>query len=876
MSKDTEHISPPGFFAKLLRRFCNSEYLEELEGDLEENFHINIQLYGLKKAKTLYRKEVLKMIRPSVLGKPQKLQKLMMFSLLRMNLKLAIRNIVRHKVFSAVNIFGLAAALCVSLFMVNMIYTGVHVDRQHQDADRIHRIINYVTSQQGGKQLYASMPFQAIDILKEDIPDFEQITHIKKGFNGSFKINGEKVSVRGIKVDSAFFNMFDFKVLSGNPLSIFSDINSIIITDEVANKCFPGKDPIGLQTEEGFIVKAVMVSPGKKSHLQFEMIGQLEKLGAGRTNQNAYEHSLSYYYSDYAYVKLKEGSSPEALDARLQSFSEKINRLTNFDKYSYSFASQPLTNIIFGEVTFNEPGTVVGSDGLVTFLVMITVMLLLAGFNYTNLSIARATQRTKEIGIRKVSGSSNSQIILQVLCETLVISLFSLVIGLGMYRAFSNDFMTLIPQMSKIFDPELNLNIIFIFIGFTLITGIMAGTFPAIFFSKINALSLFNPRIKHKKLSFLTMRKVLITFQLTLSMFCIMFMILLQKQVTLLKTSPKGFETENRFIVRTDLARATLMKSAFLSVPGVDAVTLTSDIPGELTNGGVSFFDPIDNDTSLIVSSLWADESFHEVVSPKLLDGRFFSPDIIDGLHKEVLVNEKLLGLIQIDRANAVGTVLKDPKNEYKIVGVLDGMVSHNVFMGSDQPFMIIAGKAQYKQSILLIKADAESMANTMTGLEAAWKELHPDDRFFPETLGGFLERPMREFENIIKVLRFLAITIIAISLLGQLGIALYNAETRVKEIGIRKVLGAQLQSILRLLLKGTVIPILIASTIGAPIAHLLFSQSMAASFRTPLKPGPWLFIQAILLLAMVILLVVVSQVWRVAKLDPAQTLRNE
>lgn len=870
----TKHT--PKFWTGLLKWFCQENLYEELQGDLEEVYFRKLDENGRSEANAFYRQQVISLIRPSVFKTPQKFQKLMMLSLFRMNLKLALRNIFRHKVFSAVNIFGLAAALCVSLFMVNMIYTGINIDRQHQDADRIYRIINYVTSQQGGKQLYASMPFQAIDILKEDIPDFEQVTHIKRDFNGSFKINGESVSVRGIKVDSAFFDMFDFEVLSGNPLSIFSDINSIIITDEVANKCFPGKDPLGMQTEEGFVVKAVLASPRKKSHLQFEVIGQLEKLGAGRTNQNAYEHSLSYYYGDYAYGKLKESSSAEALNIRLQSFTKRINALANFDTFHYSFSSQPLTNIVFGEVAFNEPGTVVGSDGLVTFLVMITVMLLLASFNYTNLSVARATQRTKEIGIRKVSGSTNSQIILQILCETLVLSFSSLIIGLSLYKAFSDDFMTLIPQMSKIFDPDLNLNIILLFIGFTLLTGVMAGTFPAIFFSKINVLSLFNPRVRHRKLSFLTMRKVLITFQLTLSMFCIMFMILLQKQVTLLKTSPKGFDTEDRFIVRTDLARATLMKSAFLTVPGVEAVTLTSDVPGELTNGGVSFFDPVDNDTSLVASSFWADETFHEVINPKLLDGRFFSSDIIDGSHKEVLVNEKLLDLIQTDLADAVGTVLKDQKNQYKIVGVLDDMISHNVFMGSDQPFMIIAGKAQHNQSILLIKADTESVSNTMTGLEAAWKELHPDDRFLPETLGGFLERPMREFENIIKVLRFLAVTIIAISLLGQLGIALYNAETRVKEIGIRKVLGAQLHAILRLLLKGTVIPILIASAVAAPISHLLFSQGMAANFRTPLRPGPWLYIQAILLLAMVILLVVVSQTWRVAKLDPAQTLRNE
>lgn len=868
--------STPRFWTTLLRRFCQRGLYEELQGDLEEVYLRKMEETNASKAKAYYRKEVISLIRPSVFKKPKKIQNLMMSSLFQMNLKLAMRNMVRHKVFSAINIFGLAAALCVSLFMVNMIYTGLNIDRQHADGDRIHRIVNYVSSSNGGKQLYASMPFRSVELLKEDIPDFEAVSHIKTGFNGSFKINGVDVLIRGIKVDSSFFDMFNLPMISGNPLAIFSDINSVIITDEVANRYFPGEDPIGKQTEEGFVVKAVMASPKQKSHLQFEIIGQLEQFGAGRTAKNAYKHNLTHYYSDYAYVKLRKGISPETLDSKLGPFSEKINTLKDYDKHNYRFVSQPLRDIIFGEVAYNEPGLIVGSEGLVTFLVMITVMLLLASFNYTNLSIARATQRTKEIGIRKVSGSSNGQIILQILCETLTLSFFSLLIGLSFYKFFSDDFMALVPSMSKIFDPQLDMTIILVFVAFTFVTGVVAGIFPSFFFAKINPLSLFNPRVKHKKLSFLTMRKVLVTFQLTLSMFCIMFMFLLQRQVALLKTSPKGFETEGRFIVRTDLAKATLLKSAFSEVPGVDAVTLTSDIPGEITNGFVSFYDPIDNDTTLMALSFWADEAFHEVINPKLLDGRYFSPDIIDGLHKEVLVNEKFLNLINISLEKAVGTSLKNRTNEYKIVGVLDGMISNNPFIGTDQPFMIVSGKAQQNQSILLMKVEIKALPNTMAGLEAAWKEHHPEDRFLPETLEDHLQKPMAEFENVIKVLKFLAFTVIAISLLGQLGIALYNAETRVKEISIRKVLGARLPSIIRLLLRGTVIPILIASAVAGPLAHLLFTQSMASSFRIPLKPGPWLFIQAILLLAGIILFVVVSQTWRVARLNPTESLRTE
>lgn len=866
---------PPKCHNQLFKWFCNEELYEELQGDLEEAFYRDAAAFGYRKARALYRRQVLTLIRPSVIRKPLKSQKLIMPSLFYLNLKLAMRNMARHKLFSAVNVLGLAAALCVSLFMVNIVYTCMSLDRQHADIDRIYRIASYVITPDKGRDLYASVPNLTAELLKEDIPDLDAVTHIKTGLIGTFKLSGDKVEVRGIKTDSAFFDIFNFEAISGNPLSIFSDINSIIITDEAARRYFPDTDPIGLQTEEGYVVKAVVATPKKKSHLQFEIIGQLESPGTNPAART-FEHDLSYNYNDYAYVRLSENSSAEVLTAKLAAFSDKINAMANLTRRDYNFISQRVKGIVFGDPGFNEPGLMIGSEGLAVYLVMIVIMLSIASFNYTNLSVARATQRTKEIGIRKVSGGSSRQIIGQILVETQVISFFALALGLSFYKFFADDFTTLIPFIDKAFQSGLNLEIIVLFTLFTLITGLLAGIFPALFFAKINPLSLFNPRVKSRKLSFLTVRKVLVTFQLTLSMFCVIFMVLLNEQVILLKNSPRGFETSSRYIVRADAANAPLLKSAFLQVSGVNAVSITSDIPGEIVSGGISFYDPIDNDTSLAAMAMWADESFDEVLTPRLLDGRYFQGDIVPGTQKEVLVNEPLLRLINTELSGAVGTVLKDSKNQFKIVGVLEDIANSNPFIKSEPPLMIIAARQETNQSILLVKMTTTGNESTLRGLEAAWQGLYPDDKFEPKTLTAQLNEPIREFENIIVVERFVAFAIIAIALLGQLGMALYNAETRVKEISIRKVLGAKMQSILRLLLLGTVVPILIGSLIAWPISHLLFTQGFAVAFRTPLQPGPWLYLQGILPLTGIILLLVLSQTWRVARLKPAESLRSE
>jgi hypothetical protein len=271
----------PKFFNRLFRWFCDRELYEELQGDLEEKYFENIESQGLKRAKNTYIKEVLLLIRPSVVARPKKLQKLFMSSLIKINLKLAVRNMVKNKAFSLINIFGLALALCVSMFIANMLYTGYQFDSQHEDKDRIYRILNTVTHQDGKVDDFASMPYRAVEELRSDIPDFEAVAHVKKNPGVSFKLNKEEVQISGLQVDRSFFDIFDFEVIKGNPLSIFDDINSIIITEDIANRYFPGEDAIGKQTTKGLIVKAIIKSPKLRSHIRFESLSRLESPESG-------------------------------------------------------------------------------------------------------------------------------------------------------------------------------------------------------------------------------------------------------------------------------------------------------------------------------------------------------------------------------------------------------------------------------------------------------------------------------------------------------------------------------------------------------------------------------------------------------------------
>lgn len=801
-----------------------------------------------------------------------------MLSLVHINSKLALRNLIKHKVFSAVNIFGLAAALSVCLFLVNLIHTAFYLDHQHADVSRLYRIENVVNKKdQGDINQFATLPYPAISQLKTNIPDLELVCHITNKASAVFEINGQDLTISGLATEPAFFEMFNFQTLQGSIEDLFKDINSIAITEAVALRLFKNENPIGKVTKDQKVIRAVIESPVGTSHFQFEMVSALPKVTTSEVDAPPpFELSWTDTYSNYAYVKLGRQSDMATLSQRLESFSQSAQKLYDLENTYYDFRARLVKGMVFDEPSFNEIGLVMGREGLITFAIMIIVLMFIAGFNYTNLSVARAVQRTKEIGIRKVSGSSNAQIAGQVLAETLIFSFLGLLLGLGIYLYYSNDFIALLPFLSGLFNPKLSGSILLTFTAFAIIAGIIAGIFPALYFTRIKPLSLFNARVKTKGISLMWMRKALTTFQLTLSMFCVLFVTMLYKQAQFVKTVSHGIETEHRLILRTDAQKALLLKPLIEEIPQVMSSSIVSGIPGHSNNSKMAFRDLLNGDSTILVNFIFADENIDEVLEPKLIDGRFFRSALSTESNREALVNRKTLEALNIDFSEAVGSGITSTTANLTIVGVLDDIHTRDPFSTNETPIMIIASSNEANQGMLITHINEHEREKTLKKLEAAWNEINPDTRFEPQMLHVVLDKPVEEFMNFIKAQGFLSFAIIAISLLGQLGISLYNAETRVKEIGIRKVLGSKTSSIIGLLLKGTIIPLIIASLLASPIAFLLFQNGIANSMRSPLPIGPGIFIQCILLLSLLVTGVVISQTWRVANLNPTQSLRAE
>tara|TARA_R110001599_G_scaffold107142_1_gene269259 strand:+ start:6780 stop:9359 length:2580 start_codon:yes stop_codon:yes gene_type:complete len=854
----------PRFWTRLLKFFCKESLHEELQGDLEEVFYANIESKGLREAKSIYRKEVIKMLRPSVVKSVKSNSRLYNLSLFKIHWVLSVRSFRKNKVFSLVTTLGFAAAISISLFLINIIYSGYSLDRQHNDPNGIYRVATMET-ENGEIKKFASSPFELKEQITDNVPGFELLSHVNRTLATSFQIGGSAINLNGVYVDENFFKIFNFPSIKGNPADIFKDRNSIIITDEAAQKLFDGQNPIGQITNQGQVVRAVVASPKNKSHIPFEVIGNIDSFSPDLKNGD-------YKSRNYLYGRIAENVAPETLESRLESFPTRSNDDLDDVQREHSFFLQSIDGIMFKDGVFNEIGSSVGREGLIMFVSLTLVLIAMACFNYTNLSMARALQRTREVGIRKVAGSTRRQIIGQFLIETFLFSSMGFLVGLSIYVYYSNRISDVIPFP---FLEITDYNIIFLFIGFSIITSLTAGIFPALFFAKISPLALFNKQLSKGKISLQGIRKLLVGFQLTVSMFMIILLSLIIDQNQSLRNSPMGIESDQLLVVSSTPETVDLLKQGFEKISGVSSSTVVSSLPVvdfpvylNLYKEGMA--------DSLATRFIQVDADFDKVFQPKLKSGSFFSPQLGQQDYQEIVVSSALLEKMGIPENEALGTLLSSSAHNYQITGILDQTISANPLIKQDESLLLINSNQPMQYARLVLRLEGKDLTHTLNQIQTEWEAIFIDGSFQATFLNSEIDSTFGNLLNAIRIITFIGGCIILISMLGQLGMALFNAQSRMKEIGIRKVMGAAMGRIIGLILKSTTITIIIAAFIATPIAYVVFKYAVAADVRTPLEITPWLLLKGVLVLTLLVVGVVVSQTWKVASANPTQSLRNE
>lgn len=871
-------MTPPKNFHKFFRWFCAPEYFEELEGDLEESFHAHVREHGITFARKKYRKEVLLLMRPSVIKKfnlniyPSRSS-----AMFRNYLKISFRNLRRHSLFSFINISGLAIAMSVGLLIIAMVSDLLRFDEFHEKKDRIYRVISEVQYGPYSPQHHATCVLPLADEIKQDYAGIEEVVRIKKDFVGGAEVNDKALFLSGHYVDPTFTQVFDFEWVAGDPARALLDPFTMAITEPAAKRLFGSQDPMGQIVDMGelgnYQITGLIQELPKYSHLQFEMLGSMASVVA-LEKQGVFEkrsQEWDAFWNHYVYLLLEPGHSPQHIQAGLESMAQK--HYTPEDDVKANFELQALSAIVPGKDLSNQIGPKMMFLPIYILSGLALLILLSACFNYANLSIARSLKRATEVGVRKVVGASRRQIFSQFITESVVISVLALLLSGLIFKLIRPEFMSVIPHATEMFDMLFSVKMGLAFLAFAIFAGIIAGLFPAWFLSRMEASRVLKSISSFTLFKGLRVRKVLTVFQFTLSLVFILGMTIIYRQYQFSINHDMGFDQANILDVSLQGNDPQIVSDALLQLPEVTKVSASSLIPGVgwTSQAWAQIPNTVD---SMLIFQMSVDTYYLENLNISLKTGSNFPTDISGEKEQYIIVNEQFVKMMGLgDAMSALGKVVEIKDKNLQVLGVVHDFHYNHL----EEPIESFCFRYRPEDfSHLNVKIASNDMQASMEKIEAAWKNIDPKHEFSSQFFDQHIEEAYGYYTQIMKMFGFMAFLAISIACLGLLGMAVFTVETKVKEIGIRKMMGASEKQLVYLLSKGFVKLLLISALIAAPLAYFFFDRVLLNIYAYRISIGFW---EIGLGVAFVLLLggsIIASQTLMAARMNPAESLRNE
>lgn len=871
-------IHPPRWAERFLEWYCRADLLEDLQGDLYEYFDRNVENKGGRNAKLNYTLDVIKFCKPYTIKKLEILDQLTQLVMFKNYFKTSIRSIARNKLFSAINIIGLAISMSVCLLVITITSETLSYDKFHADNERIHRVITEYQFLQEDPSYFASTSLLAGKRTQEEIPGIEASVLIAPGYNEDIQIGDKIYPISGRYVSEGFFDVFSFDLLRGNPKTALEEPNSIVLTDETARRLYGDTDPIGqtMSSKGGkdYIITGIVKKPPHNSHFTFQSIVSYETYKAQQNEHPEENYWISWnnIWSNYVYVKLQESTLPTQVDERLQLISNEENKASERVKITTSL--QPLSNIMMRSDLSNNIGKSIGIEVIWIMGGLTLVVILSAGFNYTNLSIARSLRRAKEVGVRKVVGATRAHIFSQFITEAVIISLSSLVIAFFLLQLIKPQFLNLLPEFADSFLLETETSLILYFVVFAIFIGVMAGAFPALFLSKLNAANALKNAGSTRLFSKVNFRKVLLVIQFTLSLAFIISASIGYKQYKYALAFDLGFKTENVLNVRVQDNDVEMLENAFRQIPEITEISKSTLVvsTGSTYGSNIKFEDPMDS-TTLYYNGI--DENYIPLMKHELLAGINFEGEAPNSENEnEIILNEVALKRFNIGTPQeALDKYVEVNDQKMRIIGVVRdfhyGKIENKI-----EPFGFRHNGSQYY--VMNLKVNSTDLPSTMKKIEDAWNQVDDVHKFNAEFYDERIEKAYSNFSVLFYIVGFLAFITISIATMGLLGMSVYTAETRLKEISIRKVLGASESSLVKLLARSFMWLLCIAALIAMPLTYFVFDSLILTDMANRISIGLIELFSGVLLIFIIGFLTIGSQTWKAAKSNPAQTLRSE
>ena len=840
----------------ILCRFIDSEEHDSLIGDLDEMYQIHRKEEERVRASFWYFVQLGKTI-PTFLYHSVYWRA----SMFKNYLKTALRNIRRFKGYTFINITGLSIGMACCLLIFLWIRYEWNYDRFHKDADRIHRIVASWPRGSSSAWTWRTPPPLA-DALKTDLPEIEEASRF-------YTVSGILVEKEQIRfketigfTDPELFSIFTLPLRAGNLESVLSTPNSLVISVTTARKYFGKEDPIGKMMVVGdslsFHVTAVMEDIPSNSGIHAPILIPFSQL----IPLTGYGHEEEW--GDFGYntfVRLTAHAVPAELNVTLKDYLDI--RWENPDNETV-LSLQALTKIHLYALG--------GGGPIVTiwiFSAIAVFILLIACINFMNLTTARSATRAREIGIRKVVGADRRRLIRQFITESLLLALISLLFALGIVILLMKPMSLLadLPANSRLFD----LSIIPVFFLIAVLTGLIAGSYPAFLLSSIRSVEILKGR---QRFGSLTFRKVLTIFQFTISIILFISMLLISRQLGYMSRRSLGFDKEHILYVpmNDELAKHyEPFRTELLRQPGIHQMTATSNYVGRSPMWSTSgvHWEGKDPESRFSLNMIFADQDFAETFRLELAAGRFFSRKFVtDSTH--FILNETAIDAMGVENPLDMELVVTGQRG--RIIGVLQDF-HFRPLRDQIQPLVIMMVPQYFRY--LAIQIGAENIPGTLKSIEQTFLRFSPRYPFEYRFLDEVLDRTYRSEQRSRQLLRYFVALAGCISCLGLFGLASFMVQRRTKEIGIRKTLGASTFTIFLLLSRDFIRWVLIANLIAWPIAYFAMNRWLQ-NFAYHTNFSPLLFPVSGIIAICIALLTVGYHGIKAAKADPVISIKYE
>ena len=878
---------------RFLQWFCPAELLEGIEGDLLEQFELDCKTLGESKARSHLAWNVMKFFRPSILFRNKYSMQLNQTIMIRNYVKVASRNILKRKMYSFINAFGLSIGIAFCILIYLFIEDEKSFDQFHANKENLYRIEsrNFDTWNQDPErpfQTHAWLQTGLKQVLKDELPQVELATRFNVDDAVIFRYGNMVFTERVTFVDRDFFKMFSFPLLKGNNEKIFIDKSEVVLTEEIAKKYFGDDDPLGktisldIQGEKSFVVSGIIDAPPANSSLDFKILVLQEHRPGHDRNMNNWGN-----YNTPTFVQLHPNTDFKQLSANLDEIVQKYlgDRLKRWRKEAvrpvptdvklmeYIYTRLPdihlKTEVAWDKVSDPQYSWMLGGIAI--------LILLIACINYVSLALTTSASRRTEVGIRKVVGARKNQLVYQFGFESILLAFISMIIGIGLVFLF-------LPSFNEFTGKEIQLtakdfmSLLAFSTGVTFMVGVVAGSYPALFLSGFRPALVLKGRFTSKLHAGFT--KPLVIVQFALSSFLIISSVIMYRQMSYVTTKDLGYDSEQILVIPTHTGwrslepdntvvryRTALQKEH--SVISVAGTTVSF-------NRGLSRYGYKIDGEQRSAYAYGVDPFYVSTLGINLVLGRNFN-DQIPADSNAVIVNEALVRDMKWD----------DPLNEYlnwkedsatvgaKVIGVVKDYHFLSLEQNIEPMFLSMDRRAVGNLAEMLVKIAPENIPGSIEALRKVWKEVSPNTPFDYYFMDEDVARQYESYKRWMKIMGLSTAFAILISCLGLFGLAGINALNRTKEIGIRKVMGAELFNIFLLLNKQYVWLAFIAFVVAAPASWFVMNQWLS-DFKFAITIGWELFAISMAGGLVIALLTVSYHAIRTALINPAQTLKYE